>query len=203
MNSFTNPYFIGSLVCAIVALVIFFTMTGFHPMKHRVIAVVLVLGLVLLAYFSPLVGLGALIVISVAYLIWYFTQKKSLQNDSGNWIPVSEFEKNYQENDTEESGCYVFLVFDKDVSDGNYKNYEKAFVGNSKQIKKEIHKVINNALLSKVYKAIEEGKHVYVSIFPCKETMLDSTQQKLIELYHGEPYLLSFKEVRQKQAVKR
>ena len=53
-------------------------------------------------------------------------------------------------------------------------------------------------MLSRVYADIENGKEVYIHIIPVEVEQLDSTQQKLIELYKGVPYLKSFSEVKKK-----
>ncbi len=189
--------FLIAIAIAIIGLFLFFRGTGYHSQTKKIYAVIILVGLAIIAYFFPLPSCIALGLIVVLYYGQYHKTMSSLKMNVGEWEYYKDFEKNYDPNNEDESGCYVITTYDeKDPK--NLEKYITAYVGSSKKINKEIHSVLNSKMLSRVYSDIENGKEVYIHIIPTDIDQLDANQQKLIDLYKGVPYLKSFNEVKKK-----
>ncbi len=189
--------FLIAVAIAITGLILFFRGTGFHSQTKKIYAVIILVGLAVVSYFFPLPSCIALGLIVVLYYGQYHKTISSLKIDAGEWEYYKDFETRYDANQDDESGCYVITTYnEKDPK--NLEKYITAYVGSSKKINKEVHSILNNKMLSRVYADIENGKEVYIHIIPVEVEQLDSTQQKLIELYKGVPYLKSFSEVKKK-----
>ncbi len=189
--------FLIAIAIAIIGLILFFRGTGYHSQTKKIYAVVLLVGLAIIAYFFPLPSCIALGLIVVLYYGQYHKTMSSLKMNVGEWEYYKDFEKKYDPSNEDESGCYVITTYDeKDPK--NLEKYITAYVGSSKKINKEIHSVLNSKMLSRVYSDIENGKEVYIHIIPTDVDQLDANQQKLIDLYKGIPYLKSFNEVKKK-----
>ncbi|MBR2825772.1 MAG: hypothetical protein IKE51_05865 [Solobacterium sp.] len=193
--------FVATIIVICIGLFLFFKKTGFHTKKSIILNVLIYLGIGILSYFYSSIGLLLTILLTAYHFYHHYAVTQSISLSNVKWIPSVEFENNYDESKEDESGCYVMLSFPLPVKDGNYKNYETAYVGSSTNVHKEIHKVINNKTLSRVYDDLQKGKYIYISIHPVNMSEIDQLQEKLISQYHGVPYLLSFKEVREKQKV--
>lgn len=189
--------FLIAVAIAIIGLILFFRGTGYHSQTKKIYAVIILVGLAIIAYFFPLPSSIALGLIVVLYYGQYHKTMSSLKMNVGEWEYYKDFEKNYVPSHEDESGCYVITTYDeKDPK--NLEKYITAYVGSSKKINKEIHSVLNSKMLSRVYSDIENGKEVYIHIIPTDIDQLDANQQKLIDLYKGIPYLKSFNEVKKK-----
>lgn len=189
--------FLIAVAIAIIGLILFFRGTGYHSQTKKIYAVIILVGLAIIAYFFPLPSSIALGLIVVLYYGQYHKTMSSLKMNVGEWEYYKDFEKNYDPSHEDESGCYVITTYDeKDPK--NLEKYITAYVGSSKKINKEIHSVLNSKMLSRVYSDIENGKEVYIHIIPTDIDQLDANQQKLIDLYKGIPYLKSFNEVKKK-----
>ena len=189
--------FLIAIAIAIIGLILFFRGTGYHSQTKKIYAVIILVGLAIIAYFFPLPSCIALGLIVVLYYGQYHKTMSSLKMNVGEWEYYKDFEKNYDPSNEDESGCYVITTYDeKDPK--NLEKYITAYVGSSKKIKQEIHSVLNSKMLSRVYSDIENGKEVYIHIIPTDIDQLDANQQKLIDLYKGIPYLKSFNEVNKK-----
>ena len=162
----------------------------------------LFIAVAILSDFFSLPGLILSIFLALYPIIQYKSSRKKIAVEHIDWTKVDEFERNYDESKQDYSGCYVILSFPLPVTNNDYSHYETAYVGSSSNINKEIHKVINNKTLSRVYKDLQEGKILYLSIHPVEMSEIDKLQEKLIDQYHAVPYLLSFKEVREKEKVR-
>ena len=189
--------FLIAIAIAIIGLILFFRGTGYHSQTKKIYAVIILVGLAIIAYFFPLPSCIALGLIVVLYYGQYHKTMSSLKMNVGEWEYYKDFEKSYDPSNEDESGCYVITTYDeKDPK--NLEKYITAYVGSSKKINKEIHSVLNSKMLSRVYSDIENGKEVYIHIIPTDIDQLDANQQKLIDLYKGVPYLKSFNEVKKK-----
>ncbi len=189
--------FLIAIAIAIIGLFLFFRGTGYHSQTKKIYAVIILVGLAIIAYFFPLPSCIALGLIVVLYYGQYHKTMSSLKMNVGEWEYYKDFEKSYDPSNEDESGCYVITTYDeKDPK--NLEKYITAYVGSSKKINKEIHSVLNSKMLSRVYSDIENGKEVYIHIIPTDIDQLDANQQKLIDLYKGVPYLKSFNEVKKK-----
>ena len=187
--------FIIAIAICILGLLLFFRGTGYHSKQKKIYAVIILVGLAIVSYFFPLPSCIALGLIVVLYYGQYHKTISSLKMNAGEWESYEEFEKKYNSNEEDEPGCYIMTTYDT-TNPTNLEKYITAYVGSSKKIKKEIHSVLNNKMLSRVYSDIQDGKSVYIHIIPTDIDQLDSNQQKLIEMYKGIPYLKSFSEVK-------
>lgn len=194
--------FIATIIVVGIGIYLYVKKTGFHTKNQILVTCLLYLGILILSYFLSLPGLICAIALTLFHLIRYRQSQAKIAIETIDWIPSQKFEENYEETKPDESGCYVMLSFPLPVTDGNYKNYETAYVGSSTHVNKEVHKVINNKTLSRVYEDIKNGKYIYISIHPVAMDEINQLQEKLIAKYNAVPYLLSFKEVREKQKVK-
>ena len=194
-------FFIATLIVICIGLFLFFKKTGFHTKNSTIMNVLLYVGIGVLSYFYSFIGFLLAILLTAYHLYRHYSITKTISVSNVNWISSEEFEKQYDETKKDESGCYVMLSFPLPVKDGNYTHYETAYVGSSPTVYKEAHKVMNNKTLSRVYDDLQKGKYIYVSIHPVEMSEIDQLQEKLIAQYHAVPYLLSFKEVREKQKV--
>ena len=199
MKNLTNPVFIASAVLALAALVLYVTKTGYH--KTSIIAGVTayLIGCVIVSLFFPVPGLILTIVSMIGYFIYFRKLTAGMKADEGEWIYYEDFEADYAAHPEDFSGCYVILTFPEKKNDSRYDNYETAYVGSSSSLRKEVHGVLTNKTLSRVYDDIQNGKHPYIKLVQADAEHINSIQEKLITMYNGVPYLLSFKEVREKR----
>ena len=86
--------------------------------------------------------------------------------------------------------------------DNHAQGYEKAYVGSSHNISKEIYNVLTNKSISHAYEDLQEGKHAFVKVVPCTKENVNEMQERLIRMYDGIPYMISFKEAREKRMKK-
>ena len=196
-----NTLTIIAMILAVVGEIGYLKFTGFHPRNQILLISLLLLLMAILSYFYPLIGLIGVFLVIVYYLVTYFLGQSKVKENPEDWMLYSDFETRYQDDPKEECGCYVMTVFNGPVTNQNFQNYERAYVGGSQTLHKEIHKVLNHQRLSRAYRDIQEGKQIYIRIIPTSPTEINATQQKLIETYHALPYLLSFQEVREKEKV--
>lgn len=190
--------FIIAIAIALLGFLVFFKGTGYHSKTKKIYATIILVLLLVVSYFFPLPGSIALAILVIIYYCYYRKTISTLSMKDDDFITYEEFEANYKQEDLDESGCYIITTYSsKDPS--NMNQYLAAYVGSSKKVNKEVHSILNNKMLSRVYRDINEGKYAYIRIIPVEEEQLDSNRQKLIDLYHGIPYLMSFSEVKQKQ----
>ena len=149
--------FLIAVAIAITGLILFFRGTGFHSQTKKIYAVIILVGLAVVSYFFPLPSCIALGLIVVLYYGQYHKTISSLKIDAGEWEYYKDFETRYDANQDDESGCYVITTYnEKDPK--NLEKYITAYVGSSKKINKEVHSILNNKMLSRVYADIEYGK---------------------------------------------
>lgn len=84
---------------------------------------------------------------------------------------------------TDEPGCYIILVFDKPVTDGNYSNYRDVYIGQSINMYQRVHGHFTGKGNGDVYADIKYGKCVYVHFIPCCEEELNCKEKELINLF--------------------
>lgn len=195
----TNYYFYIALVILVLTVILFFTVLGFHPQKQKILVLLSAIILGVISYFFPLIGCILAVVFLVGILVWYYQGQARIKENPADWMNYRDFLETYDETAPDESGCYVMLVQKQPTKTMDL--YERAYVGSSPTIHKEIHKVLTHAKLSRPYDDIQKGLELYIRIIPTSENQLNPTQQKLIEKYHAMPYLLSFQEVREKEKV--
>ena len=178
---------------SVLGVLIWLFETGFHNTRSKILFCIVMAGCAALSWFVPPAGCAAALIIPLWTFISYRMNMNKLSFRPEDWTPWQQFEAEYREGE-DESGNYVIIV-----SRGEAAQYERAFVGGSPTVHREVHLVLNDRMLSKVYDDIQEGMNCWVRIIPASADTMDGDRQKLIELYHGIPYLLSFEEVRRKR----
>ena len=179
---------------AVLGLLLYCFATGFHPVRNRILCGILMAALAALSWFFPLPGCIAAAAAAIAVFVSYRMSISRLSFRPEDWMRAQDFETAYQEGN-DESGNYVILT----AAGNDPSGYEHAYVGGSPTVKREIHHVLNDRMLSKVYDDIHAGMNCWIRIIPAPKETMDKDRQKLIELYHGIPYLLRIEEVRKKR----
>ena len=82
-------------------------------------------------------------------------------------------------------GCYVMLIFEKPVYDGNYSNWDDIYIGQSVNVTNRVHNHFTGKGKGDVYADIKYGRYVYVQLFPCKKDELNDLERALIEVYNA------------------
>lgn len=103
-----------------------------------------------------------------------------------NWISVKSGNKGvagYKYNDR--PGCYVILIFNLPVVDGNFTGYNNIYIGQSVNVCKRIHSHFNGKGNGDVYADVKYGKSVYVQIVPCDKTQLNRVEKELIQAFNA------------------
>lgn len=82
-------------------------------------------------------------------------------------------------------GCYIITVYSNRVTDGNWKNYENVYVGQSKQVCQRVHNHFNGKGNGDVYADVKYGKWVYVSFVRCEEYEMNDKEIELISVFNA------------------
>ena len=111
---------------------------------------------------------------------------------SGRFMTAEEFEKdrlikgftgNYGSRYSDTSGCYIILIFDRPVTDGDFERYRNGYIGQSINVISRVHNHLNGKGNGDVYADIKYGKYVYVKIITCPISELNSLEVKLIRAF--------------------
>ena len=85
----------------------------------------------------------------------------------------------------DEPGCYVILVFDHEVEDGDWDDYDEVYVGQSVNMCQRVRNHLTGSGNGDVYADMRSGKHVYVQFNPCEEEELNDLEKALIIAYNA------------------
>lgn len=108
---------------------------------------------------------------------------------SGMFMTADEFEKdrmvngfagNYGSRYSDTSGCYIILIFDRPVTDGDFENYRNGYIGQSINVISRVHSHLTGKGNGDVYADRKNGKYLYVKIITCPVSELNSLEVKLI-----------------------
>lgn len=106
-----------------------------------------------------------------------FTDSKSFEK---GWI-TERGEDGYKYRDF--TGCYIILVFDKPVLNGNYSRFENIYIGQSLNVCRRVHNHFNGKGNGDVYADIRGGKHVYVQLLKCRKKDMNELERRLIKAF--------------------
>lgn len=114
---------------------------------------------------------------------------------SGHFISCRDFEKNWIAAENGETGsglkyrdgpgCYVITIFNHPVTDGNYRNYENIYIGQSLNICQRVHNHFNGKGNGDVYADVRNGKSVYVRLLRCDRKQMNDLERKLIKAFNA------------------
>lgn len=149
-----------------------------------------------------MIAIIACVIVSVLTTIiyWIHVVKKNaeIRNNiaSGKFIYYEEFEKNwitaksgkkgiagYKYNDG--PGCYVIVIFDDWVYDGDFRNYNNIYIGQSVNVCKRVHNHFTGKGKGDVYADIKYGKKAYVRFVPCRKELMNKVEKKLIRAFRA------------------
>lgn len=114
---------------------------------------------------------------------------------SGRFMTADEFEKdrmvkgftgNYGSRYSDTSGCYIILIFDRPVTDGDFDNYRNGYIGQSINVISRVHNHLTGKGNGDVYADRKNGKYVYVKIITCPISELNSLEVRLIKAFDWE-----------------
>ena len=193
--------FAVSVILAVIGIIVYMKVGRHHRTSALILTILLLTAICAEAFFLPTASVIELIILIAAYVISEKSKDANVRKDDGSWINARKFTDDYTESDSG-TGCYVITVFDKENVDNHAQGYEKAYVGSSHNISKEIYNVLTNKSISRAYEDLQEGKHAFVKIVPCTKENVNEMQERLIRMYNGIPYMISFKEKRKKRMKK-
>ena len=193
--------FAVSVILAVIGIIVYMKVGRHHKTSALILTILLLTAICAEAFFLPTASVIELIILIAAYVISEKTKDANVRRDDGTWINARKFTDDYTEGDSG-TGCYVITVFDKENVDNHAQGYEKAYVGSSHNISKEIYNVLTNKSISRAYEDLQEGKHAFVKVVPCTKENVNEMQERLIRMYNGIPYMISFKEAREKRMKK-
>ena len=138
-----------------------------------------------------------LVVFLVVYFAWIRKKNEAIRGQiyDGSFIPYTEFEKDwiavggrgrkemsgYKYEDG--AGCYVILIFDHPVEDGNWTGYENVYIGQSVNVCQRVHNHFNGKGNGDVYADIRNGKYVYVQFKRCEKAEMNNLEKSLIQAF--------------------
>ncbi|MBQ6451092.1 MAG: hypothetical protein IJJ29_04125 [Solobacterium sp.] len=193
--------FAVSVILAVIGIIVYMKVGRHHKTSALILTILLLTAICAEAFFLPTASVIELIILIAAYVISEKSKDANVRKDDGSWINARKFTDDYTESDSG-TGCYVITVFDKENVDNHAQGYEKAYVGSSHNISKEIYNVLTNKSISRAYEDLQEGKHAFVKVVPCTKENVNEMQERLIRMYDGIPYMISFKEAREKRMKK-
>lgn len=85
----------------------------------------------------------------------------------------------------DEPGCYVILIFDEPVTNGDYSGYKDVYVGQSITMYQRVRDHFSGKGNGDVYADIKYGKYVYAQFFSCMESELNLKERELIRLFNA------------------
>lgn len=103
-----------------------------------------------------------------------------------NWIAAKHGNKGivgYKYNDS--PGCYVILIFDNEIIDGNYSRYKDVYVGQSINMCQRIRDHLSGDGNGDVYADFKFGKHMYIKMIPCANSELNIKEKELIRSFNA------------------
>jgi len=107
---------------------------------------------------------------------------------SSGFISLAEFEERRVASNYEfESGpgCYVILLFDKPVDNGDFSGFDDVYVGRASNMAKAVKSCSVGKGNADVYAAISNGKHAYVQFRGCSPEETDAVEAELIEAFNA------------------
>ena len=111
---------------------------------------------------------------------------------NGSFMSAEQFERdrmikgfagNYGSKYSDTSGCYIILIFDRPVTDGNYECYRNGYIGQSINVVSRVHNHLTGKGNGDVYADRKNGKYLYVKIITCPVAELNSLEVRLIEAF--------------------
>ena len=97
------------------------------------------------------------------------------------WIIDSKYRRGLKYEDS--SGCYVILIFNHEVTNGDYSDYKDVYVGQSQRVYSRVHNHFVGKGNGDVYCDVRNGMYVYVKFHKCCESEMNALEKQLIALY--------------------
>lgn len=110
----------------------------------------------------------------------------SAQRFENNWIVHRKGNKGlsgFKYNDG--PGCYIIVIFDEEVTDNNYLNYDEIYIGQSTKVCQRVHNHFNGKGNGDVYADLKYGKYVYVQFISCEKYEMNEIEKMLIKAFNA------------------
>ncbi len=78
-------------------------------------------------------------------------------------------------------GCYVILMFDREVRNGEYTGYDDIYIGQSVNVTHRVHSHFTGKGNGDVYADLKFGRYAYVQLIPCEREDMNELERALIE----------------------
>lgn len=79
----------------------------------------------------------------------------------------------------------MILIFDHEVEDDFWDDFEEVYVGQSENMCQRIHMHLTGKGNGDVYADMRSGKHVYVQFSPCEDEEMNELEKMLIIAYNA------------------
>ncbi len=108
---------------------------------------------------------------------------------SGDFMTADQFERDWSRSDfigkygsrfVDGPGCYIILMFDSPVANGDYSRYINGYIGQSINACARVHNHLTGKGNGDVYADRKSGKYLYVKIITCEISELNDLETRLI-----------------------
>lgn len=168
------------------------------------VVLILIVGVPLFLYIKYPVFFWAILVtlvlVPVLVIIDKHVRAERIKKDiySGAFIHYKEFEKRWLtatgtgKHDNRNGfkyqdgpGCYIITIYNKPVTNGNWKKYENVYIGQSIHVCARVHAHFNGKGNGDIYADIKYGKWVYVRFVRCEEHEMNDKEIELIAAFNA------------------
>ena len=119
--------------------------------------------------------------------------RRARRKTTFDFIPAEEFMENWILDETEKtgykyerfSGCYVIVIFEEPVTNGDYRGYDEIYIGQSVNVTNRVHSHFTGKGNGDVYADIKYGSAVYVQMVPCEREEMNDLERALIDVFHS------------------
>lgn len=126
------------------------------------------------------------VVAFVAVIVLGYRKKMKIQNRvfSGQFLTAVGFLNSdnpiFKTGRFSRPGCYVLLVFDAPVSDGDYRCFRDIYCGQSLTLAKRARQHLTGAGNKQIFRDLKAGKAIYLTFLPCAASYMNRLEKDLI-----------------------
>lgn len=110
---------------------------------------------------------------------------------NGPWIDARDLvagweNENQKYKQLDDSGCYILLVFDHEVKDGNYTDYKDVFVGKANKACEGAYSHLSGEGIEEIAQDFQdESRFVYVQIRAYEADVLERRERSLVKVMNA------------------
>lgn len=83
------------------------------------------------------------------------------------------------------SGCFVIIVYNDKVTDGNYRNYDRVYIGHSKDVCHKVNSLFRGNKETRIFSEIEQGRYVYVRFILCDKVDFKRKEKEWLDFFNS------------------